>query len=190
VTTALQNKQLWRIEDLPPLKIGYLPAFKTAEGYQQHIGNTFGFETWHWSILGNSHPADMFSGLDYSNGESINKGVARTLLSEQQYRHMRIYKPDIPDKEIDKLGPSILKRMDYYGKAGYDWLGVGNMSLWFILRHFGVKWWMQRDMRFWCLEFSNQIWADFDFPLCDMAEPANPLNFEHSPQLKLVWGTF
>ncbi len=183
-------KPVWTIADLPPLKTGYLTAFKTAEGYQQYIGQSFGFETWHWGVVGHPHPADMFSGPDYSHGESINKGVARTLLSEQQYRHMRIYGPDMPDEEIDRLGPSLLKRMDFYGKAGYDWLGVCNVGLWFILKHFGIKWWMQKDARFYCIEFVNQLYVDFDFPLVDGAEPSTPMNMEQSDQLKLVWGTF
>jgi len=181
---------VWTVGDLPELKTGDCLCFRAQGRIQQWVVKTIGAESWHWALVGRKQPADDWGGEDWSVAESIDKGVARTLLSQYQHRHMRIYRPRLPDGEQEKLAPYVMKRCNFYGKAGYDWMGVANIGVWFLLRHLGLTWWMKKDMRFWCIELCNQVWADLDFPLCDMGEPPNPVNFEQSDQLELIWRTF
>jgi hypothetical protein len=187
------SESIWTSDDLPELKTGDCVCFKPRDKIRQWFAEKIGAVSWHWALVGRKQPADDWGGVDWSVAESIpQKGVARTLLSQNQYLnyHMRVYRPKLPDGEQDKLAPYIMKRCNFYGGARFDWAGATNIGLWFLVRHLGIKWWMKKDMRFWCLELCNQVWADLDFPLCDMGEPPNPANFEQSDQLELIWGTF
>lgn len=183
-------KKIWELKDLPELKVGDGLAFKADLGFEEGIVGIMGAVTWHWAMAGQELPADDFSGADRVIVGSIVKGIAEELLSSYESRHMRVYRPQLPEGIQDALALPLLKRCYYYGACEYDFLGITNVTLWFLLRHFGLKWWMRKDMRFYCIEFLNQIWADFDFPLVDGGEPAMPSNMEDSPQLKCIWGTF
>lgn len=181
---------MWNLDYLPPLKTGDLLAFKAQGRLQQWLVGLTGALTWHWALVGRPQPDDELSQRDWSVAESISKGIARTLLSDYQDRHMRIYRPALPEGEQERMAPFIMKRCNAYGRAGYDVMGVTNAGLWFVLRHFGLKSWIRRDMKFYCIEFCNQVWADLDFPLVDMESWPVPANMENSDQLELVWGTF
>jgi hypothetical protein len=181
---------VWTIDQLPPLKIGDGLAFKAAPGIQEKLIESMGASTWHWALAGQPYPSDEFSGPDYGIIGSIKKGIATELLSEYQCRHMRIYRPVLPGDYQDSLSGSILKRCAYYGNYDYNWLDVTRIPFWYFLRPFGLQWQVLSHTSFYCLQFYNQIWADFDFPLVDGNEPATPWNLENSPQLELVWGTF
>jgi len=181
---------LWTLKDLPRLYTGDLLAFEANGWWQKKLVGIIKAKSWHWAIVGFPLPRDEFSKADWSVAEAVNKGTAFNLLSSYRNTPMRVYRPTMTLDDQLEMGPYLLKRCCYYGNAGYDWWGVGGVGFWFVLKHLGIPCWIQNDMRFYCIEFCNQVWADLDFPICDMSEPPNPYNFENSGQIKMIWGTF
>lgn len=196
-TTAMGNrprisapKPIWTFDDMPSLMVGDLLAFKADPGWQEWAVGLQGAKTFHWAIAGIGLPPDDLCGYDREIIGSINKGVAQELLSAYRHRHMRVYRPNLPMGVQDSLRNAILKRAAYYGSYGYDWLGVSEAAVSFILREIGIRLHCPTNHRFYCIEFVCQLWADFNFPLYDMDHPVTPVDLETSPQLKLIWGTF
>ncbi len=185
-----QSDSIWTIDQLPPLKVGDCLAFKAQPGFEQWAVGLEGALTWHWALAGIQLPADQYGGPDYEIIGSINKGVAQELLSAYQHRHIRVYRPDLPEGEQDVLAASILKRYAYYGGFEYNWLGVNEAALAYFLKYIGIKVHLPLNHRFYCIQFVCQVWSDFDLPLYDQAEPPTPYDLENTNQLKLKWGTF
>lgn len=193
-----KGKLIWTLKDLPPLLIGDNLAFK-AEGYQVPLVHFIGAESFHWALAGREMVDDELSIGDYSVHDSIDKGITGHLLSEYQHRHMRIYRPVLPDGKQDELAEKLYKRMLYYGDQKYDWKGVIICGVWVLLHKCGsnIEWWEHNSSKFWCLEFNNIVWRDmgeiWSTPgpgLVPDKEPPYPTNMERTPRLKLIWGTY
>ena len=191
---GLGPQPIWFFNQLPPIYVGDIFAFKAEPGFEQWAVAKENALTWHWALAGKALPVDQFSGVDQEIIGSISKGVATELLSAYQYRHMRIYRPKLP-RGIDwasqiSLELPILKRCAYYGAYEYNWLGVGESAIEYFLKYLGIKINLPIGHRFYCIQFVARIWQDFNFPLVKDWEQVTPYDMEHSPQLELVWGTF
>lgn len=181
----------WKLEELPELKVGDNLAFK-AKGWGKLAAAIIKAKTFHWEMLGDRLVDDEISVGDWSCVGSTDKGITTHLLSQYQYRHMRIYRPKLSPGVQETLKPYILKRFSYWGDQHYDVKGVIMVALWCLLRKLGfkVEWWEHNSSKFWCLEFNNIVWRDFDFALVPDSEPPYPTNMERSPRLELIWSTF
>lgn len=184
--------KVWSLADLPELKTGDNLAFKAEGAKQQAMVKLIDAKTFHWGLVGERQINDEISVGDWSVVDSLSKGITTHLLSEYQYRHMRIYRPKLPEGEQDRLKPYLLKRYSYYGDQHYDWKGVVMVGIWCILHKLGlnVEWWEHDSSAFWCLEFNEIVWRNFGYPLVPESEPPYPTNMERSERLELIWGTF
>ena len=184
------KQQIWKLADLPLLMTGDRLAFR-AEGWQRPVIAVIGAKTWHWAFVGEPLVDNELSQGDWSVEDSTSKGTTSHLLSEYQYRHMRIYRPELSDGQQESEARYLLKWCKYYGVCKYDMAGVFHLALWCILRKLGikVKWWERND-RFWCLEYLDQVNRDLDHQVVPDDEPAYPTNFERNKTHKLIWGTF
>ena len=192
IPASLNSKpKVWSLSDLPELKTGYFLAFK-AEGWQRPQVAIIGAKTYHWELVGDRRVDDEISVGDWQCAGAVSKGIASHLISEYQWRHMRIYQPTMPPELLDSLGPRLLKRYDWYGDQRYDYKGVVMVALWCLQRKVGLnmEWWEHNSNAFWCLEFNNIVMRDLWLPIVPDSEPPYPTNFEQSPRLKLIWGTF
>lgn len=181
---------MWKLSDLPPLKTGDRLAFR-AEGWQRFALSVIDATTWHWAFIGVPLVDNELSVGDWSVEDSTSKGTTSHMLSEYQNRHMRIYRPELPEGQQDTEGPVLIKWCKYYGRVTYDWIGIPMVAAWCILRKLGIKvhWWERND-RFWCLEYVDQVNRDLDHQVVPDDEPAYPTNFEKSKTHRLIWGTF
>jgi hypothetical protein len=188
---VVTKPRVWSLSDLPELKTGYHLAFR-AEGWQRPQVAIIGAETYHWEMVGERRIDDEISVGDWSAVGSIGKGISTHLLSQYQWRHMRIYRPTMPPELLDSLKSRILKRYDHYGDQKYDVKGVVMVGAWCLLHKMGfdVEWWEHNSHAFWCLEFNNIVMRDVWLPIVPDSEAPYPTNFERSPRLELIWGTF
>src|SRR3972149_6432786 len=105
----VQRKQIWSLDELPPLLAGDCLAFK-AEGFLQNSVKIIGAKSFHWAMCGEPAVDDDISVGDYSVHDSTDKGITAHLLSEYQYRHMRVYRPKMDAGLQDPLKEKIMKR--------------------------------------------------------------------------------
>lgn len=184
-------KKIWSLEDLPELKAGDNLAFK-AEGIWTPLMKFIGAMSFHWAKVGDKTIDDEVSIGDYEVADSTDKGITAHLLSEYQYRHMRVYRPNYLERDFGQLKPYILKRYLYYGDQHYDYKGIFMVALWLLLRKIGLKidWWEHNSNQFWCIEFDNIVDSDFGYPDVPDNEPPYPTNMERSTAQQLIWGTF
>lgn len=184
--------KVWFLTDLPELKTGDNLAFRAQGTLQRLQVKLIRAATYHWALVGDKRVDDELSVGDWEVVDSTSKGITAHLLSEYQYRHMRVYRPKLLPAVQDTLKPYLLKRYNYYGDQRYDYWGVGMVALWYLLKKvgFNVEWFVHNSKKFWCLEFNELVWRDFGFPLVSSTEPPYPTNMENSPMLELIWGTF
>lgn len=194
------KEKIWKLEDLPELKAGDCLAFR-AEGLLQNSVHIVGAKSFHWAMVGEPAIDDDISVGDYSVHDSTNKGITAHLLSEYQYRHMRVYRPKMEAGLQDALKGRIMKRYLYYGDQKYDYKGVF-MVTWYLLLNklgsilkkvhlgFSVEWWVHNSHKFWCLEFNEIVLRDLWKPIVPITEPPHPGNMERSENLELIWGTY
>lgn len=181
---------IWEMEELPPILVGDALAFKAQGAFQEWAVGLQGALSWHWAVAGMWLPEDEFGPADREIIGSINKGIAQELFSVYQTRHMRIYRPTLPKDEQERLAMPLLKRCAGYGAWEYDWLGVNEAAVVFILREIGLKLRLPANHRFYCIEFVNRLWHDFGLPLYNEEGPVTPRDLEQSDRLELIWGTY
>lgn len=191
MSQSKHKKTLWKLSDLPELKTADNLAFK-AEGIQVPQVKIIGAVSYHWGMVGEKVVDDYVSVGDYSIFDSTSKGITAHLLSEYQYRHMRIYRPRMEPDEQERLKDLIMKRYYYYGDKHYDYRGVVMVALWCLLRKLGldVEWWAHNSGQFWCLEFNEKVLSDLWKSLVPTTEPPYPTNMENSPLLEMIWDTY
>lgn len=196
-------EKIWSLDELPQLIVGDCLAFR-AEGWQRPAMKWIGAETFHWAMVGAQlkdfeipiiptvQMAGEFNPLDYQVVDATSKGVTHHLLSEYQFRHMRVYRPQYPTGVQEALKPLFLWRYLYYGDRAYDNKGALSVGIWGLLTKIGfkIKWWDPDPKDFYCLEFDATIHKDFGLFLVPGGQPAYPPNMEKSKALVKIWGTF
>ncbi|MDD5510444.1 MAG: hypothetical protein PHI12_06525 [Dehalococcoidales bacterium] len=190
-TVIDKGKIIWTLDDLPPLMVGDNLAFK-AEGYQIPLVGLISAESFHWAMVGARQIDDEISIGDYGVHDSTNKGITAHLLSEYQTRHMRVYRPVLPQGRQEALKDEILKRYLYWGDQHYDYFGVAMVGVWWLIHEVkpDFEWFVHNSHKFWCLEFNFVVWRDFGLLLVPESEPPHPGNMERSSNQKLIWGTY
>lgn len=181
---------IWTIDQLPPLKIWDGLAFKAEPGFEEWAIHLEQAESWHWAGAGMPLPADQYGPADREIVGSINKGVATELLSAYQWRHMRIYRPEMMPAHPQPAPEDVKKRCAYYGAYQYNLLGVDEAALAYFARYLGIKLHLTDNHRFYCIQFYNRILADFYFVHYDPDYPVTPHDMENLPGLKKIWGTY
>lgn len=186
---------LWTVTQLPVLMVGDILAFKAEPGFEQWVVSRQGAVTWHWALVGEWFPPDVNSGVqgfaafeDRQIIGSINKGIATELLSAYNYRQMRIYRPKLNHQV--SLRNDILRRCAYYGSYEYNWLGVAESAVEYLLKEIGIRVRLPVSHRFYCIQFVARIMQDFGLHLVDDWQGVTPYDIENSSKLEKIWGTF
>lgn len=179
---------LWKVDQLPPLMVGDILAFKADPGFEQWAVAKEHAITWHWALAGAYLPQDAYGEADYQIIGSINKGIATELLSAYEYRPMRIYRPEVKDQEA--VANAILKRCAYYGAYEYNWLGVAESAIDYLIKDFGIAIHLPVHHRFYCIQFVARLWQDFGIYLVPDWELVTPHDMENSKHMQLIWGVY
>lgn len=181
---------IWKIDELPALETWDGLAFKAEPGLEEWAIHLEQAESWHWAGAGLPLPADQYGPADREIVGSIDKGVATELLSAYQWRHMRIYRPEMMPEHPRPAPEDVKKRCANYGAYRYNLLGVNEAAVSYLLRYLGIKVHLTVTHGFYCLQFYNRILADFSFVHYDPDYPVTPYDMENLPGLKCIWGTY
>ena len=184
--------KIWTIDQLPDLYVGDILAFGADPGFQHFVVSLQHATTFHWAIVGERLDATDTTPLDYQIIGSINKGIATENLSAYQFRQMRVYR--IKGMSIEEqilLRIKILYQCGYYGAYQYNWLGVAEAAIIFLLKEIGIKLHLGFiNHRFYCIQFDARLWSDIGYDLVQDWQFVTPYDMETTPKLKIAWSTF